>query len=430
MNVASYGATDVGRRRKDNEDAFLVDDELGLYLVCDGMGGHAAGEVASARTIEVVRAHVQANREVVRALAAEPTQENRAAAILLLEQAIQRACLEVYELALADSSKRGMGTTCVALLVAGEKAVIGHVGDSRIYLLRAGQAHCLTEDHTLVQAQLKQGVITRDQAENSPYRNVITRAVGIQESVHVDTLLTDLLPGDVYLLCSDGLHGYIEDDEAASAFTGAPASELPAELIRLANERGGKDNITVVTVQVQAPADATRPSDAEARIEALRRIPLFLHLTYKEQMAVLAIANSRSYEAGASILEQGTIGEQLFVVIQGRVSIEAEGLPLAEIERGGHFGEMGLVEQGSRSATVRALEPTRCLILGRAELISLMRKEPVLAVKLLWSLVQALSERLRTTNAELSGARLGQPHPKPFGEDPDEEEVVLESEQG
>jgi len=406
MNVASFGATDVGRRRKDNEDAYLVDDELGLYVVCDGMGGHAAGEVASARTIEVVRDHVRANIEVVRKLGEDFNQENRAAAIRLLERAIQLACADVYQLAQADAAKRGMGTTCVALLVAGEKGVIGHVGDSRIYLIRGGQAHRLTEDHTLVQAQLKQGVITRDQAETSPYRNVITRAVGIQASVHVDTLLTDLLPGDVYLLCSDGLHGYIEDDETAEAFTSAPLPELPEALIRLANERGGKDNITVVAVQAKA-APGAQASEAEARIEALRRIPLFLHLTYKEQMAVLAIANSRAYEEGEAILVEGTIGEQLFVVIHGRVSIESEGQPIAEIASGGHFGEMGLIEQASRSATVRALEPTRCLVLGRTELMALMRKEPVLAVKLLWSLVQALSERLRSANAERTGTRPG-----------------------
>ncbi len=402
MNVASYGATDVGRRRKDNEDAFLVDEELGLFVVCDGMGGHAAGEVASARTLEVVRDYVRAHRGVMDALASDPTPAHRAAAVQLVERAIQAASADVYRLAQDDPEKRGMGTTCVALVLGGERAVIGHVGDSRIYLVRGGQAHRLTEDHTLVQAQLKQGVITRDQAETSPYRNVITRAVGIQESVPVDTLLTDVLPGDLYILCSDGLHGYIEDDETQAVLTRDAPDELPAKLIELANDRGGKDNITVIAVHAQPGDAASAPSEAESRIDALRRIPLFIHLSYKEQMAILAIANSRSFEAGETIIEEGAVGDQLFVVVQGRVGIETAGAPIAEIGASGHFGEMGLIEQGGRSATVRALEATRCMVLGRTELMSLMRKEPVLAVKLLWSLVQVLSERLRSTNADLS----------------------------
>src|SRR6476619_477629 len=116
-------------------------------------------------------------------------------------------------MAATDSTKRGMGTTFVCMVVTGNKGVIGHVGDSRVYLIRGGQCHRLTEDHTLVAAQLKAGTINKDQAATSQYRNVITRAVGIQESVQVDTLIVDLVPGDLFILCTDGLHGYVSDDE-------------------------------------------------------------------------------------------------------------------------------------------------------------------------------------------------------------------------
>src|SRR5690349_4874417 len=134
-------------------------------------------------------------------------------------------------------------STFVGLATAGDRAVIGHVGDSRIYLLRSGQAHRLTEDHTLVNAQIKAGQITKEQAATSQYRNVITRAVGIQESVQVDTLLVDLVPGDVFILCSDGLHGYLEDEEMLPMVSTVAVGDLPKKLIEVANERGGKDNI-------------------------------------------------------------------------------------------------------------------------------------------------------------------------------------------
>lgn len=406
LTTEAFGLTDVGRKRQHNEDAMLVDPALGLYIVADGMGGHAAGEVASARATEVVRQHLAANRHLVKELSNNPTQESRQAAQALMEVSIQRACADIYRMALADPSKRGMGTTFVCLAVSGNKGVIGHVGDSRIYLVRHGQCHRLTEDHTLVAAQLKAGTITKEQAAASQYRNVITRAVGIQESVQVDTLIVDLFPGDLFLLCSDGLHGYLDDEEVLPMVQGGVPSELPQRFVDLANERGGKDNITAVVVRVAGEgALAEETSEAQSRMEALRKIPLFRHLTYKEQTAVLSIATTRTFPAGREIVIEGQPGEDLFVVIRGRVSIEKNGVEIAELRPGGHFGEMGLIDNAPRSATVRAVEPTRTMVISRADLMGLMKRESILAVKMLWSFVQVLSDRLRTVNSELSEAR-------------------------
>ncbi len=406
LTPESFGLTDVGRKRQHNEDAMLVDPALGLYVVADGMGGHAAGEVASARATEVVRQQIAQARDILNALAAEPSQGNRARAAALVETAIQRACADIYKIATSDSTKRGMGTTFVCLALAGTKGVIGHVGDSRIYLVRNGQAHRLTEDHTLVAAQLKAGTITKEQVANSPYRNVITRAVGIQESVQVDTLLVDVLPGDLFLLCSDGLHGYLSDDELAPLVATTPKQELVKKLVAMANDRGGRDNITAVVVAV---GGGEKPSEeaveAQSRMEALRKIPLFRHLTYKEQTAVLSIASTRTFPAGREIVVAGQPGEELFVVIRGRVAIEKNGVDIAELRSGGHFGEMGLIDNAPRSATVRAVEPTRVMVISRPDLMNLMRRESILAVKMLWSFVQVLSDRLRATNSELSEAR-------------------------
>lgn len=405
MQMRAYGLSDLGRKRQGNEDAFIVDEQRGVFIVCDGMGGHNAGEVASARAIEVVSAFVRERFQVVRQLAEIPTPQNGQAAQVLVEQAVQAACADIYRTAQADPNKRGMGTTFVGLFTAGQKAVIGHVGDSRIYLLRQGQSHRLTEDHTLVAAQLKAGTITKSEAAKSPYRNVITRAVGIQESVQVDTLLIDLLPGDLFLLCSDGLHGYLSDDEASGLLASAPWEQLPRKLVDLANSRGGKDNVTVVVVGMGGEPSAEVISEAAAKMEALKKIPLFRHLTYKEQTAILAVASTRTYPGGREIVVEGKPGDELFIVVRGQVAVEKGGVEIAELKSGGHFGEMGLIDNAPRSATVRATEPTRVMVVGRSDLINLMRREPVLAVKLLWSFVQVLSDRLRATNTELSEAR-------------------------
>ncbi len=403
----AHGKTDVGRKRQHNEDAMLVDPQLGLYIVADGMGGHAAGEVASARATEVVKQQITANRQVLKDLATNPTQAARVAAASLVEVSVQRACADIYRQAVADSTKRGMGTTFVCLVTAGNRGVVGHVGDSRVYLVRNGQCHRLTEDHTLIAAQLKAGTITKDQAASSQYRNVITRAVGIQESVQVDTLLVDLLPGDQFVLCSDGLHGYLADDEVPAVLGSVPIKDAPDRFVALANERGGKDNITAVVVGIAGdPATAQEEvSEAQSRMEALKKIPLFRHLTYKEQTAVLSIATTRSFPAGREIVTEGQPGEELFVVVRGRVSVEKAGVEIAELRAGGHFGEMGLIDNAPRSATVRAVEPTRVMVVARPDLMTLMKRESILAVKLLWSFVQVLSDRLRETNSELSEAR-------------------------
>lgn len=408
MQVRALGLTDVGRKRTGNEDAFIVDEPNGIYIVADGMGGHNAGEVASARAIEVVSEIVREKIAVLQALDENPTPESSEAAQRLIEHAIQASCADIFKMAQDDAAQRGMGTTFVGLFRAGQKAVIGHVGDSRAYLLRQGQAHRLTEDHTLVGAQLKAGTITKEEAAKSPYRNVITRAVGIQESVQVDTLLVDLLPGDLFMLCSDGMHGYLRDEETALLLGAAPWDQLPQKLIDLANTRGGKDNITCVCVSVGGVGGAPSQeatTEAAAKMEALRKIPLFRHLTYKEQTAVLATATTRTYPASREIVVEGQPGEELYVVVRGKVAIEKNGVEIAELKAGGHFGEMGLIDNAPRSATVRAVEPTRVMIIGRPDMMNLMRKEPVLAVKLLWSFVQVISDRLRATNAELSEAR-------------------------
>jgi len=250
MQRKSYGSTDIGRKRTSNEDAFFFDDELGLYTVADGMGGHAAGEIASHEAVDNVVGMVKRGFDRVKVIeAGDRSDKNVRSAVRLLESAVQAATYMVHALAQHDPDQKGMGTTLSALLLAGELGITAQVGDSRIYLIRNKQAVRLTEDHTLIAWQLKTGLISEQEAAKSPHKNVITRAVGSREYVQVDTYCMDVKPGDVYLLCSDGLHGYIEDHEIPELVSqgGYPSVE---RLIGIANQRGGRDNITVVTVEI------------------------------------------------------------------------------------------------------------------------------------------------------------------------------------
>ncbi len=247
----SWGRTDLGRHRKVNEDSFFRDDELMLYVVADGMGGHAAGEVASAEACDTVYGMVKKGLRAVGELSSPLTDTQARAICRVLEGAIQAATYMVFAIAELDREKSGMGTTISACLIAQDSFVIAQVGDSRIYRLREGEAVQLTEDHTLVAWEIKQGILTEEQAKTAPYRHMITRAVGNHDYVEVDTAVFPIRVGDRYLLCSDGLHGYIQTEELPSLLKG-DGTDVVEVLIDTANSRGGRDNITAIVVDIVA----------------------------------------------------------------------------------------------------------------------------------------------------------------------------------
>ena len=398
--IRSWGLTDVGRRRDHNEDSFFVDEDLFLYVVADGMGGHAAGEVASQMAQEHVHQNLLAGREVIEAMAGKDTAENREAVRKLLKSGVQEACKSIFDLAEREPERKGMGTTLVGLLLIGEHGFYAHVGDSRLYLIRAGQEHQLTTDHSLVNEQIRQGKLDPADAEKVPYSNVITRAVGVYESVEVDTERFEVASGDRFLLCSDGLHGYLRPGEASRIILeGAPASAQ--NFVDLANERGGKDNVTAIVVEVgEKPPEM--PTETTLKIETLRKAPLFRHLEYPELVKVLNITVLDSYKEGELLMEEGKAGDEFYVLLSGDVEVSKEGVTLTHLKDGDHVGELALIEKVPRTATVKAIKPTRVLAIHRADFYELLRKEHVIAVKLLWIFLKELSSRLRQTNEELS----------------------------
>lgn len=239
VTLVSYAKTDVGRRRKNNEDAFLVDDTLGVWIVADGMGGQAAGEVASEQAVETVHGMI-----------ASGLRQGVSSVERVLESAVQAATYMVYGMAELDSTKSGMGTTLSAVLRQPDRLLLAQVGDSRVYRIRDGFATQLTEDHTLVNWQIQQGIITPEEARRSKQKNVITRAVGNRDYVQVDVFPCDVRPNDVFVLCSDGLYAYVRTEELPDLVAGGGEAAVQ-RLIDEANARGGKDNITVALVEAR-----------------------------------------------------------------------------------------------------------------------------------------------------------------------------------
>jgi serine/threonine protein phosphatase PrpC len=402
MRITSFGATDVGLKRKLNEDAFFSDENIGLFLVADGMGGHQAGEVASAVAVQVIHNELEKHYADMQKALASGSVEARQEALNEVRKAIELACQHIFSLASAEESKKGMGTTVVMLFVFGEEAIVAHVGDSRVYLIRGGQSYQLTEDHSLIQEQLKRGLITPEEAKKATYSNVITRALGIQESVQADTLYVELMTGDEFILASDGFHGYLGESELVSILKGGDPEASVAKCITLAKERGGKDNITVIDVRVVEEHPSIQPVNAASKIEALRNIPLFRYLEYKELVRILNIIYIRSCEQGEIVIREGESGEELYVILTGSMQVSKNGKVVTNLKPYKLFGEMALIDKEPRSATVVAEAPSKLMVIKRKDFMPLLQQEPQIGVKLMWSFVQVLSEKLRDTTSALS----------------------------
>jgi PPM family protein phosphatase len=244
LEYEAAGATDRGRTRKTNEDAYGLSvnnrDSACNFVVCDGMGGAAAGEVASRLAVDAM----------LEAMSRNSSPESLT--LQTLQQAVDVANLSVYRSSVLDPARAGMGTTLVAMATRGDRAWVAHVGDSRCYRFRDGGLERLTEDHSLVDEQVRRGQLTQAQAETSPMRNVITRAVGTHDEVNADIVELAAAAGDLYLLASDGLMREVDDDRITGILRRAGELEKTcAELIAAANAAGGRDNITCVLVRAR-----------------------------------------------------------------------------------------------------------------------------------------------------------------------------------
>jgi PPM family protein phosphatase len=250
-----FAKSDIGRKRPHNEDCFVADAALGLYVVCDGMGGGNAGEVASRMAIETIVAHVQSADE--RHLPGEPDVDdpNLSPATNQLARAIRAANTTLFDASWEQPKYSGMGTTVAAARFSGRVLSIAHVGDSRVYLMRHGAIHALTADHSWVAEQVAQGQMTEEEAERSPRRNIVTRALGVERAVDVEVAEIPVFKGDLLLLCSDGLtRGVRCTDILKTLQQDGDLAQKTDRLISLANEAGGEDNITVMLVTLEGGA--------------------------------------------------------------------------------------------------------------------------------------------------------------------------------
>lgn len=386
--------TDPGKKRAHNEDSFLAMADAGVFVVADGVGGRDSGEVASAMCVDAFRAREADLRARLQAYANAPGIETRNAVLTLIDAILQHASKAIYETAEAEG-RQGMTTTVVVAAASGNTAFLAHVGDSRAYMIRSGETRQLTEDHSMVNELVRTGKMSLEEARASRHRHVITRAVGLYPTVQPSLASVDLLPGDRLLLCSDGLSDVVSAEQIAKFGTHEDLERCADTLLKAALDAGGPDNVTTILLD---PARSGRVDEAALRAHILESLFLFEDMPWAARLQVSRIMREHYFAPGDVLVDEGTPGTSMFVIMDGEVGVQTTGSELARLGPGEHFGELSLVDNLPRSASIVATSFGSAVSLSADQLAEFCRQEPELGNILLWKLLRVLGARLRSTN--------------------------------
>ncbi len=425
MILTHDGRSDTGKVRQRNEDSIRMDAELGLFIVADGMGGYAGGDVASSIACDVIMNHVREFRGIVDRFVAVSTAADvdaseclatRQNVMSMLCDAILAADVEIQRVAAVDAAAgsdalTGMGSTVVLALVAGRRLFVAHVGDSRAYLLRNHAAVRLTADHSLLQGLVDGGMISAADISRFPMKNVLTRALGVPGVVVPDVMDVELRDFDRILLCSDGLHGLVRDDFIVKLGENGDPSRCASKLLAYANAAGGTDNISVVIAQVTDP-DPDVAASGECAVpvgkaspcigDVVREHSLFRGLTQAEWLRLFSSTARHYYADGEVIFNAGELSDGMHCVLFGAVDVMKDGYSVRVFPAGTCLGEMCLVDEKIRLASAVARGPTVVMFLSRSEFMALCDKQPATGTRLLWQLQSRTAGWLRDCRDELN----------------------------
>ena len=392
LSLTAAGASDRGQAREVNEDALLIDEELGLFAVADGLGGRAAGEVASREALDVFHREIRRKAKVIDRAREDAGQlgELRRVAV----EAAETACAHVHRRGSTDPRLAGMASTLTALVLAGPRGVMAHAGDSRLYLHRDGDVEQLSTDHTAAWEAWRSGELSHDDAHQSRLAHVLTRCLGAQPETNVEALRLDVLPDDTFILCTDGLTKHLDSDGELSGYVvSEPLPNIPGKLVDLCNARGGADNITVVAVR--CAATDTRHGElralgsaVRAELAALRRVDAFQEIRFPHLLRLRNAATATGHRAGDLLVRAGDPVGALHVLLEGSCEARSDEGTLA-LRPGVSFGVDALVGTRTARRDVVATRDGRMLRLGQEAFHNLCRRRPWFGVDVLRRLASA-----------------------------------------
>lgn len=393
MRFLAAQASQRGRRPV-NEDAAFVASEHGVFAVSDGMGGLDAGDVSSALARASLEQGAAGLGRRAAALADPPLPAEKLELADMLASLAQRANDAILEEA---ASRHGrMGATWTAMVVSGQTAFISHVGDTRAYRVRGGVVEQLTEDTSVAAIRLRLGRMTPEAYATSPLRSVLHEALGLVTVVEPEFVTPTLAPGDVVVLCSDGVWGHLDDATLARlAALPDPAAAANA-LVSTAWDQGSDDNLTAVVVRC---VEGERRPTVE---EALQSLPLFEHFSPQERARIAPFLQVATHAPGETVCAEGDPGDSLYILLEGECAVTRRGRHLTTLQAPLQFGEIALVRGTLRSATVRARAPVRLLVLHRDPINSLLQRQPRLGAGLMMRLCRTLADRVVELTEQLA----------------------------
>jgi len=411
MRFLSLGITDQGKKRTNNEDAFIDMPEIGLFAVADGIGGEQCGEVASDLAVKTVSEYVKNSKAVIEAYLMSESTENRNQVLNMLSEALIKANTKIYRKADEMKLNGRMGTTLTIFLAIENTGFMAHAGDSRLYMVRENEMTQLSSDHTVANDYKKQ---YGDSADHFDERiaGMLTRAVGIQEFIEPEKLSFVIAPNDRYLICSDGLYNYIGNQGEKKLFEMLAVkdhkqededkylSKTIARLIEMTYTKGAPDNITAVIISaLGSDEEVTGTKELIKKFDAVRKISLFAGLEYKDLLNVMDKAEIRTYNR-YDVINRTTVSDpELYIILEGKVSSLKGSKNIKTFYSGDHIGEVAFLTDEKPQFNLFVDKPSTFLIIKRSVFQQLVSENPALGVKLLWQLSAILA---RQTNSSIA----------------------------
>ena len=408
MKCKHSSASQAGSSKATNQDAYLVDDRLGIHLVCDGMGGHRGGETAAQLACNTTLNYLRKHQETILGFAAGT--ESKEPLVDLVTSAILTANTEIYRMAAAEPSLAGMGTTLAMLLITGNLGIVAHVGSSRVYLYRNDQLTQLTKDHTLSQELIDRGLMTEAKAAKWAYGRVLSRALGPMEAVVVNTLQLDILPGDRFVLATDGITTALTADEIKAVLANSSQDTVAQLLVQASHandhenrsENHSDDATVIVADSLSDISDEAlqqaRTWEVLQKTSSLQDMFLFRSLDPRSIMQIVSNSVIMYNDPSDLLFNQGDVEQNIYIILEGDFEVLVNDTVIAKLSRGNHFGEMSWFSQEPRSATVRCCSNSKLLKVSALFLEGFILRSPEAGVLILRELARELSMRLRATN--------------------------------
>jgi serine/threonine protein phosphatase PrpC len=381
------------------QDQIVLNPRLGLLAIADAPGGGQDARAGARLALELVRAHLEKNEDILQRFRRNPSADLRSRVLSAIEEGFARAAQDLFAFA---RRRQGVLVTLDVLLLLDTEAFIGHVGDGRVYLVRRGLVHQLTVDHSRGDEPLQfeqpgEDDPTEERNASTVADRRYTRSLGPNPRVRVESLCMELTRDDRFVVCAASLPRTVPEPILQVRLISEPLAALPKALPADA----GNAPVLAACAQLGG-GDPFNPDSAQARLAILAPMPLFAHCTEKELRAVAQATHPRRFPAGAVLFEEGHAGTELYLVISGSVNVVKHGRVIAELGPGSNFGEMALLDEPTRSATAVAGQDAELMVISRESFFALLKGNPTLAVKILWNLTLRLSANLRATSTRLA----------------------------